>query len=224
MRFHACCHNPCGVSPSEAQWEESADLAARRGFRPVVDMAYQGFERSLEEDNLAVRLFAAKCPDLIVASSCSKNFAVYRDRVGAISVMGPSRQKADDVVTVINAITRRNYSMPPAHGPAVIDVLLQSATLTGLWKSEVAAMRDRINSLRAELVRRISASSIERDFSFLERQSGMFSFLGLSVDQVHRLRREFAIYTVDSARANIASFNRGNIDYFVSALESVLRA
>jgi len=220
--FHACCHNPCGVSPDAEQWEILSDLAADRGFLPVVDLAYQGFEKGLAEDNLAVRLFSQKCPELIVASSCSKNFAMYRERVGAIAVVAATAQRAADVETNIHALTRKNYSMPPAHGPAVIDVLLHDPDLTALWRTEVTAMRNRINGLRMNLVENIQASGIQRDFSFLQRQSGMFSFLGLSVDQVRRLREEFSIYTVDSARANIASFNARNIDYFVTALGKVL--
>ena len=220
--FHACCHNPCGVSPEPAQWEAITDLAAERGFTPMVDLAYLGFERGLEEDALAVRLFAEKCPELIVASSCSKNFAVYRERTGALSVVCQSSRKADDVVTVINSLTRKNYSMPPTHGPAIVDIILHSEELNALWRSEVAGMRDRINGLRRTLVEKIAAAGVEKDFSFLQRQSGMFSFLGLSVEQVQRLREEYSIYTVDSARVNIASFNEGNIDYFVSALKEVL--
>jgi len=220
--FHACCHNPCGVSPDADQWQAIAGLAAERGFLPVVDLAYQGFEKGIEEDNLSVRLFSQKCPELIVASSCSKNFAVYRERAGAISVLAGNSAKAADVESVINSLTRKNYSMPPSHGPAVIDVLLHSDELTTLWRTEVVAMRDRINGLRATLVEKIRSGGIGRDFSFLQRQSGMFSFLGLSVEQVRRLRDEFSIYTVDSARINIASLNSGNIDYFVEALGVVL--
>lgn len=220
--FHACCHNPCGVSPTVEQWDAISSLAAERGFLPVVDMAYQGFEQGLEEDNLAVRMFTQKCPELIVTTSCSKNFAMYRERVGAISVVSASTQKASDVETNIHALTRKNYSMPPSHGPAVIDVLLRDADLQALWRTEVTVMRNRINALRATLVENIRTSGIQRDFSFLQRQSGMFSFLGLNVNQVKRLREEFSIYTVDSARANIASFNARNIDYFVAALGKVL--
>jgi aspartate aminotransferase len=220
--FHACCHNPCGVSPNPEQWEAITDLAAERGFTPMVDIAYQGFERGLDEDALSVRLFAEKCPEVIVASSCSKNFAVYRERTGALSVVCETSRKADDVVTVINALTRKNYSMPPTHGPAVIDIILHSDELTALWHEELAGMRNRINGLRRLMVEKIEAAGIEKNFSFLQRQSGMFSFLGLSVDQVRRLREEFSIYTVDSARVNIASFNQGNIDYFVGALKTVL--
>jgi aspartate aminotransferase len=222
--FHGCCHNPCGVSPDPEQWETISDVAAERGFTPMIDLAYQGFERGIEEDALAVRLFAEKCPEVIVASSCSKNFAVYRERTGAISVVCKTGDKAKDVVTVINSLTRQNYSMPPTHGPAAIDIILHSEELTALWREEVTDMRDRINGLRSLLVEKIAAAGIERDFSFLERQSGMFSFLGLSVEQVQRLRDEFSIYTVNSARVNIASFNDGNIDYFVEALQAVLEA
>mgnify|MGYP002063569474 CR=1 FL=1 len=131
--------------------------------------------------------------------------------------------KADDVVTVINSLTRKNYSMPPTHGPAIVDIILHSDDLTAMWLDEVTAMRDRINGLRSTLVGKIAAAGIEEDFSFLARQSGIFSFLGLSVDQVRRLREEFSIYTVDSARINIASFNDDNIDYFVNALKAVLQ-
>ena len=220
--FHACCHNPCGVSPDSGQWESIADLATERGFLPMVDLAYQGFERGIEEDAMAVRLFAEKCPELIVASSCSKNFGVYRERVGAVSIVCDSAQKAADVETVIHSLTRKNYSMPPTHGTGIVDIILHSGELKALWLEEVSGMRERINGLRAELSARIAAAGIEQDFSFLQRQSGMFSFLGLSVDQVRRLREEFSIYTVDSARVNVASFNESNIDYFIQALKAVL--
>jgi len=220
--FHACCHNPSGVSPDPGQWETITDLAAERGFLPYVDMAYQGFERGVEEDALAVRLFAEKCPELLVASSCSKNFGVYRERVGAISVVCADSRKAADVETVVHSLTRKNYSMPPAHGTGIVDIILHSDELKALWLDEVAAMRERINGLRRTLTEKIAGAGIEQDFSFLERQSGMFSFLGLSVEQVRRLREEFSIYTVDSARINIASFNDSNIDYFVDALKNVM--
>lgn len=220
--FHGCCHNPCGVSPDPSQWEAISDLAAERGFTPMIDLAYQGFERGIEKDALAVRLFSRKCPEVIVASSCSKNFAVYRERTGAISVVCKDASKSADVITVINSLTRQNYSMPPTHGPAVVDIILHSEELSALWREEVTGMRDRINGLRRLLVEKIAAAGVERDFSFLQRQSGMFSFMGLSVEQVQRLRSEFSIYTVNSARVNIASFNDGNIDYFVEALKTVL--
>jgi aspartate aminotransferase len=220
--FHACCHNPCGVSPDPQQWEAITDLAAERGFLPMIDFAYMGFERSIEEDALSVRLFAEKCPEVLVASSCSKNFAVYRERVGAISVVCGTAGKAADVLTVINSLTRKSYSMPPTHGTGIIDIILHSDELTELWLEEVAGMRNRINGLRKILSAKITEAGIEKDFSFLQRQTGMFSFLGLSVDQVRRLREDYSIYTVDSARVNIASFNESNIDYFIDALKTVL--
>jgi aspartate aminotransferase len=220
--FHACCHNPCGVSPNPEQWRAIADLAAERGFTPYVDIAYMGFERGIEEDTLIIRLLAERCPELIVASSCSKNFAMYRDRVGALSIVMGDAERTADVETVIHSLTRKNYSMPPAHGPAVIDVILHDPDLRALWESEVKQMRDRINGLRRALAERIAESRIERDFSFLARQSGMFSFLGLSIEQVQALRDEFAIYMVNSSRINVAAFNQRNMGYFVDGLEQVL--
>lgn len=220
--FHACCHNPCGVSPDPEQWQVIANIAGERGFTPMVDIAYMGFERGVEEDSLCIRLFAEQCPEVIFASSCSKNFAMYRERVGAISVIASNTEKADAVESVIHNVTRKNYSMPPAHGPAVIDIILHSDELTAQWLVELAGMRNRINGLRKTLADKIAAAGIQRDFSFIQRQSGMFSFMGLTVEQVHRLRDEFAIYTVNSSRVNVASFNEGNMDYFIEALAVVL--
>jgi aspartate aminotransferase len=220
--FHACCHNPCGVSPNPEQWQIIADIASDRGFTPIVDIAYMGFERGVEEDSLAVRLFAEQCDELIVASSCSKNFAMYRERVGAISVIARNADKAAAIESVIHNITRKNYSMPPSHGPAVIDIILHSDELKAQWISELSSMRARINGLRKTMADKIIAGGIQRDFSFLERQTGMFSFMGLSVEQVQRLKDEFAIYTVNSARVNVASFNESNMAYFIEALAIVL--
>ena len=220
--FHACCHNPCGVSPNPEQWQVIADIASDQGFTPIVDIAYMGFESGVEEDCLAVRLFADQCPELIVASSCSKNFAMYRERVGAISVIARDADKAAAIESVIHNVTRKNYSMPPSHGPAVIDIILHSDELKTQWISEVNGMRARINGLRKTMSEKIVAGGIQRDFSFLERQTGMFSFMGLSVEQVQRLKDEFAIYTVNSARVNVASFNESNMAYFIEALSAVL--
>ena len=220
--FHACCHNPCGVSPSPEQWQVIANIAGERGFTPMIDIAYMGFERGVEEDSLCIRLFAEQCPEVIFASSCSKNFAMYRERVGAISIIAGNAEKAAAVESVIHNVTRKNYSMPPAHGPAVVDIILHSDELTAQWQLELAGMRNRINGLRKTLSNKIAAAGIQRDFSFIQRQSGMFSFMGLTVEQVHRLRDEFAIYTVNSSRVNVASFNEGNMDYFIEALAVVL--
>ena len=220
--FHACCHNPCGVSPNPGQWQIIANIAGERGFTPMIDIAYMGFERGVEEDSLSVRLFAEQCPEVIIASSCSKNFAMYRERVGAITIVAHDADKAAAVESVIHNVTRKNYSMPPAHGPAVIDIILHSEELTAQWKIELTGMRNRINGLRKTLADKIAAYGIQRDFSFIQHQSGMFSFMGLTVEQVHRLRDEFAIYTVNSSRVNVASFNESNMDYFIEALAVVL--
>ena len=220
--FHACCHNPCGVSPDPQQWQVIADVAKDRGFTPIVDIAYMGFERGQEEDCLSVRLFVEQCPEVIIASSCSKNFAMYRERVGAITIIANDAEKATAIESVIHNITRKNYSMPPTHGPAVIDIILHSENLKAQWIQELTAMRERINGLRKTPSEKIAASRIQRDYSFIERQSGMFSFMGLTVEQVNRLREEFAIYTVNSSRVNVASFNADNMDYFIEALATVL--
>ena len=220
--FHGCCHNPSGISPNPEQWQTIADIACVQGFTPMVDMAYMGLERGIEEDCLAIRLFSEQCPELIFASSCSKNFAMYRERVGALTIIAGDAEKATAVESVIHNLTRKNYSMPPAHGPAVIDIILHSDELRTQWVSELDGMRNRINGLRKTLSERIAASGIKRDFSFIARQTGMFSFMGLSVEQVHRLRDEFAIYTVNSSRVNVASFNESNMSYFIEALAAVL--
>jgi aspartate aminotransferase len=220
--FHACCHNPCGVSPNPGQWQAIANLASERGFTPMIDIAYMGLENSIVEDALSVRLFANQCPEVIVASSCSKNFAMYRERVGALTIIAHDSDRATAVESLIHNITRKNYSMPPTHGPAVIDIILHSDELKAQWLEELDGMRNRINSLRKTMAEKFAASGIQRDFSFLQRQTGMFSFLGLSVDQVQRLRDEFSIYTVNSARINVASFNESNMDYFIDSLAIVL--
>ena len=181
-----------------------------------------GFERGIEDATLIIRLLAERCPEMIVASSCSKNFAMYRERVGAVSILSKSAAKTEDVVSVLNSLSRKNYSMPPAHGPAVIDIILHSDELSSLWEQEVAGMRERINGLRSDLAQRTRDAGLQRDFSFLEEQTGMFSFLGLSGEQVDRLADEFSIYTVRSSRINLASFNASNLDYFVDALGQVL--
>ena len=147
---------------------------------------------------------------------------MYRDRVGAISIVAKDAQKASDIESVIHNLTRPNYSMPPAHGPHVIDIILHSDELTEQWVGEVTGMRNRINGLRKTLSEKLAASGIQRDFSFLQRQTGMFSFLGISVEEVMRLREEFAIYIVNSSRVNVASFNEANMDYFIGALKTVL--
>jgi aspartate aminotransferase len=220
--FHACCHNPCGVDLEPEHWQAVVELTRDRGFLPLIDIAYQGFGDSIEEDALGVRLLANAEPEMIVASSCSKNFGLYRERVGAVSILAETADKAAAVESNIHTVTRGLYSMPPAHGPAIVDIILKSPELTALWLEELAEMRQRIAGLRQLLVETIVARGISRDFSFIERQRGMFSFLGITIEQVHRLRDEHSIYMVDSARINIAGFSHANIGTFVDALAEVL--
>jgi aspartate aminotransferase len=220
--FHACCHNPCGVDLESEHWPALVELAQKQGFLPLIDIAYQGFGDGVEEDALGVRLMAADLPELIVASSCSKNFGLYRERTGAISVVGHNAENAAAIETVIHNVTRGLYSMPPAHGTAVVDIILRDDDLTQEWLQELAEMRNRIASLRQLIVGEIRERGIDKDFSFIERQRGMFSFLGISVEQVQRLKNEYSIYMVDSARINVAGFSRANVDYFVNALAEVL--
>ncbi len=220
--LHACCHNPCGVDLSPDQWGAVVELTADRGFLPLIDIAYQGFGVGLDEDALGVRLMAEAVPELIVASSCSKNFGLYRERCGALSILGRNATATAAAESVIHNVTRGLYSMPPAHGPAIVDIILASDELRSQWLVELAEMRERINGLRQLAVERIRSAGITRDFSFIERQSGMFSFLGISTEQVDRLRDEFSIYMTRATRINIAGFRDDNLDYFAESLAAVL--
>jgi aspartate aminotransferase len=220
--LHACCHNPCGVDLSTEDWKKTVEIARERRFIPLIDIAYQGFGTSIEEDAQGIRMMAEAVPEMIVASSCSKNFGLYRERTGAVSIMTPTADQATATESVIHNVTRGLYSMPPAHGTAIVDIILHDQDLTAMWLDELAEMRERIAGLRRLVVEKIKAKGIQHDFGFIERQRGMFSFLGIDVEQVHRLRDEYSVYMVDSARINIAGFSRDNVDYFVEGLASVL--
>ena len=220
--LHGCCHNPCGADLSEAQWRELTALAAKNGFLPFIDLAYQGFGRGLDEDAYGIRYMAEQLPELLVASSCSKNFGLYRERVGSLSVLSDNPAQADASLTHINNVVRGNYSMPPSHGGAIVGEILADQALRQNWEAELAGMRDRINQLRVLLVDKLSAQNVDRDFSFIARQHGMFSFLGLSVAQVDQLREQFSIYMVGSSRVNIAGISQSNIDYLAQSIAAVL--
>lgn len=221
--LHGCCHNPCGADLSPPQWLEVAALAQRNGFLPYIDLAYQGFGEGLAEDAYGVRLMAEVVPEVLVASSCSKNFGLYRERVGSLSVVSASAAVADAALTHINSVVRGNYSMPPSHGGAIVGVILHDEALRRSWEQELATMRDRINGLRALLAARLAERAAPRDFSFIRRERGMFSFLGISPRQVAQLRETYGIYIVDSSRINIAGVNADNIDYVAEAIVAVLR-
>lgn len=220
--IHACCHNPSGMDLNQSQWQQVAELARERGFLPVVDMAYQGFGEGLEQDASGLRLLADTVDEMIICSSCSKNFGLYRERIGACSVIGKSAAAADIINSVLLPTVRVTYSMPPAHGAAIVETILNSGDLTAQWHAELKEMRDRIAGMRQLLVDKLVANGAARDFSFITAQNGMFSFLGIDKDQVQRLQDEFSIYMVGSSRISIAAIAPGNVDYLAESIARVL--
>ncbi len=220
--FHACCHNPSGLDPSDDEWRAITDLVVERGLLPFIDMAYQGFARGLDEDAFAVRHMAARVPEMIVSNSCSKNFGLYRDRVGALSVLARDADAAAVIQSQLSSIARTIYSMPPDHGGAVVATILGDEALRAEWSSELATMRARITEMRALLHDALKGAAPERDFSHLVRATGMFCFLGLSAEQVEALKRDHAVYMVGSSRINVAGVTADNVDHLASAIASVL--
>jgi aspartate aminotransferase len=220
--LHGCCHNPCGADLGREQWPAIAAIAARRGFLPFVDIAYHGLADGIEEDAFGVRLLARSVPECLIAYSCSKNFGLYRDRIGAVSVVGAGAAQAAAAATQMNSITRTIYSMPPAHGAAVVATILGRDDLKRSWLEELAGMRRRINDLRALLADALGRRDTGRDFDYLRRHRGMFSFLGISPEQVRRLRAEYSVYAVDSSRINVAGVSRANVEYLADAVAAVL--
>jgi aspartate aminotransferase len=222
LLLHGCCHNPCGADLTPEQWQQVRDVALERGFTVFIDLAYQGLGDGLEEDVYGVRLLAETLPELLVVSSCSKNFGLYRERTGAFTLICENEAQAANAKTQIAAAARAMYSMPPDHGAAIVQHILETPALKSDWDAELTEMRDRINGLRATLVERIAAAGIDQDFSFIQREKGMFSFLGVNVDQVQRLVNEFSVYLVNSSRINVAGINEDNVDYLAQSLKSVL--
>jgi aspartate aminotransferase len=222
--LHGCCHNPCGADLNESQWRALTELAEKNGFLPFIDLAYQGFGRGLEEDAYGIRLMADRLPEILVAGSCSKNFGLYRERVGSLSVVGEQPGHGLAAITHINNVVRGNYSMPPSHGGAIVGTILQDEKLRQSWQNELTIMRNRLNALRNLLVEKLVGAGAERDFSFIAEQYGMFSFLGISSAQVKRLRDDYSVYLVDSSRINIAGVSQSNVDYLASAITTCLTA
>jgi len=220
--LHGCCHNPCGADLDRGQWEAVLALAQTRGFTPFVDLAYQGFGDGLDEDAYGVRLLAEGLPELIVASSCSKNFGLYRERTGAVALLSNDTKSAATTRSQLLNVIRGIYSMPPAHGGAIVEEILGDPALRTAWEDELAGMRDRLNALRRLLVERFAARGDCGRFEFIARQRGMFSFLGIDPEQVETLREKHGIYMVDSSRINIAGANHANVDRFCDAVMSVL--
>jgi len=220
--LHACCHNPSGMDLNKEQWQQVADLTKDIGFTPVLDMAYQGFGNGLEEDAYGLRLMADTVERMIICGSCSKNFGLYRERIGAISVIGATPAEGETLGSILPSIVRVNYSMPPAHGAAIVETILNSTELTQQWHGELAEMRNRINGMRQLLVEKLAANGVTADFSFITRQNGMFSFLGINKDQVQRLQEDSSIYVVGSSRICIASISPSNVDYLAQSIAKVL--
>jgi aromatic-amino-acid transaminase len=214
--LHGCCHNPTGADLDEGQWRAVADVVAERGLVPLIDIAYQGFGRGLDEDAFGVRLMLDKCEEVVVAQSCDKNFSVYRDRVGSVWIKTASVDASANAMSHLFKIAREMWSMPPDHGAAAVHIVLEDPQLRERWLGELTAMRDRINSVR----QRIAAA--DPRLAFIGRQFGMFSMLPLSKEQVLKLRVENAIYMADSGRFNVVGLSDDQIDRFTAAVVGAL--
>jgi aspartate/tyrosine/aromatic aminotransferase len=220
--LHGCCHNPTGMDLDTLQWHAVADVIASRQLLPFIDLAYQGFANGLEEDAFPLRLFFERVPEMIVSSSCSKNFALYRDRVGSLALVAADAAATAIVRSQVFNIVRTMYSMPPDHGAAVVASILTDAELRAGWLIELATMRNRLRETRELLCAALREKAPEHDFSHIERGKGMFSFLGVSGEQVQRLKSEFGVYMVDSSRINVAGITRGNVGYLAESIAAVL--
>ncbi|HTC25880.1 amino acid aminotransferase [Dyella sp.] len=221
--LHACCHNPTGVDLTVDQWKQVVALVKDRNLLPFIDMAYQGFDKGIDEDAAAVRLFAESgIESFIVANSYSKSFSLYGERVGALSIVAANRDEALRVQSLVKRVIRSIYSSPATHGGALVAGVLNSAELRALWESELAGMRERIHAMRAGMVEKLAAHGAPQ-FGFIQKQAGMFSYSGLSKAQVDVLREEHAIYAIGTGRICVAALNRANLDNVVSAVAAVIR-
>ncbi len=220
--LHACCHNPSGLDPSEEQWRQISDVVAERQLVPFIDMAYQGFAGDLDTDAFAVRHMAGRVREMFVSSSCSKNFGLYRDRVGTLSMLTADKAARDIVQLQANNVVRTMYSMPPDHGAAVVSMILHDEKLSSQWRGELAVMRDRLRDMRSLLYGALEEKAPGRDFSHLVRATGMFCFLGITSEQVALLKQDFGVYMVDSSRMNVAGITADNVGYLAEAIAAVL--
>lgn len=220
--LHACCHNPTGADLNEAQWRETIEAIRARGLVAFIDMAYQGFADSIADDALALNLFSASGLQFFVSSSFSKSFSLYGERVGALSVVTGSKDESTRVMSQVKRVIRTNYSNPPTHGGSVVAAVLSSPELRQMWEDELGGMRVRIRAMRSSLVEKLKAKGTAQDFSFITQQRGMFSYTGLSADQVARMQSEFGIYAVSTGRICLAALNTRNVDYVADAIAAVL--
>ncbi|MCL4746229.1 MAG: aspartate/tyrosine/aromatic aminotransferase [Burkholderiaceae bacterium] len=220
--LHACCHNPTGVDLAPEQWDRVIEVLQRRELVPFLDCAYQGFGDGIDADADPIRRFARSGLGFFVASSFSKSFSLYGERVGALSIVTENRDETARVVSQVKRVVRTNYSNPPTHGAAIVAAVLGSAQLRATWEEELAGMRERIRAMRVALVAKLAERGVKRDFSFVAAQRGMFSYSGLSSAQVDRLREEFGIYAVGTGRICLAALNSRNIDYVADSIAKVL--
>ena len=220
--LHACCHNPTGADLTAAQWQEVVELVKQRDLVAFIDMAYQGFADGIKPDAIALDLFAASGLQFFVSSSFSKSFSLYGERVGALTIVTSGREESARVLSQVKRVIRTNYSNPPTHGGAVVAAVLSSPALRTQWEDELAGMRDRIRQMRNGLAEKLAANGAP-GFDFIKLQRGMFSYTGLTVAQVDRLRSEFGIYAVSTGRICVAALNTRNVDYVARAIATVLK-
>jgi len=220
--LHACCHNPTGVDLTQEQWQAVLEIVSSRGLIPFLDLAYQGFAEGLDADAYAARLFTEAMSPVFLSSSFSKSFSLYGERVGALSVVTGSAEEAARVLSNLKRIVRTNYSNPPTHGGQIVATVLGNPQLRSLWDREVGGMRDRIKAMRKALVESIHKRVPGSDFKFVLSQRGMFSYSGLSKDQVRRLREEYSIYTIDTGRICVAALTTKNVEYVADAIAQVI--
>jgi aromatic-amino-acid transaminase len=219
--LHACCHNPTGYDITPSQWDQVVQAVKTAKLVPFLDMAYQGFGEGIAEDGAVIGQFMAAGLDFFVSTSFSKSFSLYGERVGALSVVCESKDEAARVLSQLKIVIRTNYSNPPTHGAQVVATVLNTPALRTLWEEELAGMRVRIKEMRTLLVEKLKAAGLKQDMSFITAQKGMFSYSGLTKEQMQRLRSEFGIYGVDSGRICVAALNKKNIDAVVSAIAKV---
>ncbi len=219
--LHACCHNPTGVDPDPDQWKQIAEVVKKGNLLPLVDFAYQGFGRGLMEDREGLSQVCQLADEMLICSSFSKNFGLYGERVGAMTLVARSAEAAAAGLSHVKVCVRSNYSNPPRHGGAIVTAVLDDPALRASWEQELGAMRDRIRGMRELFVRKLDEKGIDRDFSHITQQTGMFSFSGLTPMQVDRLRNEFSIYIVGSGRINVAGMTESNMDRLCEAIKTV---
>jgi aromatic-amino-acid transaminase len=219
--LHACCHNPTGYDITPAQWDQVVQAVKAKNLVPFLDMAYQGFGEGIAEDGAVIAQFMGAGLDFFVSTSFSKSFSLYGERVGALSVVCESKDEAARVLSQLKIVIRTNYSNPPTHGAQIVATVLNTPALRAMWEEELAGMRVRIKQMRTALLEKLQAAGVKQDMSFITKQKGMFSYSGLSKEQMQRLRSEFGIYGVDSGRICVAALNSKNIDAVVSAIVKV---